>query len=61
MHRSCLYVLLGECCRNVGRHEVVLGHNLGLEPYTHRVVCAERHYVAYAVYTLDFGTTLIFM
>ncbi len=50
-----LDVLLGQGGRHVGRHQVVLRHHLGLEPYAHRVVGAEVHHVADARYTLQYG------
>ena len=46
-------VLRCQCCRYIGWHEAVLSHHIGLEPYTHRVVGAEAHYVAHAGYTLQ--------
>ncbi len=58
---SGLDVLLGKRCRDVGRHQVILGHHVGLEPYTHRVVGAERHHVAHARTRWSSGMTLIFM
>ena len=50
--QGSLDVLLGQSIGDVGRHESVLSHNLWLEPYTHRVVGAERHNVAHTRHTL---------
>ena len=57
---SSLYVLLGKGCRYVGRHEMVLCHYLRLEPYTHGIVGAKRHYVADSLDTLQLGNDVDF-
>ncbi len=46
-------ILLGKCGRYIGRHQVILCHYIGLEPYTHRVVGTHYHCVTNSLYTLD--------
>ncbi len=58
--RGGLDVLFGEGCRYVGRHKVVLCHDFGFEPYTHRVVCAETHHVTHALHALEYRNDIDF-
>ncbi len=55
-----LDVLLGQSRGYVGRHEVVLCHHFGLEPYTHGVVGAEAHHITHALHTLELGDDIDF-
>ncbi len=50
---SGLDVLLGECRRNVGGHQAILRHDVGFQPYTHRIVGTKGHGLADTGNTLD--------
>ncbi len=56
--RSGLDILLRKSVCDIRRHQAILGHHLGLEPYTHRVVGTERHDVAHARHTLQLGNDI---
>ena len=51
--RSGFDVLLGKDARDVGRHEVVLGHLLGIEPNTHGVVGTHHVGITHTLHTLN--------
>ncbi len=48
-----LDVLLGKGGGHVRRHEIVLRHHIGLQPYAHRIVGAEAHHIAHSAYALQ--------
>ena len=50
-----LDILFGQRRRHVGRHQFVLGHHIGLEPDTHRVVGTHHHRIAHTGNTLNLG------
>ncbi len=52
---SGFHVLLGKSRADVGGHEAVLRHHVGLEPYAHGVVGTETHHVTHAAHTLELG------
>ena len=52
---SGFHVLLGQGGGDVGRHQAVLGHHVGLEPHAHGVVGTKGEHVAHTIDTLEFG------
>ena len=51
---SGLHVLVGKSSGNVAWHQVVLSHDIGLEPHAHRIVGTHHHCITHTGDTLDF-------
>ena len=52
--RCCLNVLFSKCGSHVARHQPVLFHLVGLQPYTHRVrTGAKRLHITHSLHTFD--------
>ena len=47
-----LKILLCQCIGDVRRHQLVLRHKFGLQPYTQRVLTAHHHHIAHTLDTL---------
>ena len=62
--RGSFDVLLSQCRRDVGRHQIILCHHIRLQPHTHRIVSTQCKRIADTIHTLDFrnqvNTSIVF-